>query len=285
MFEINNIKQLKNDVNTNTFVNKMYHGDSYKLLKKLPEESVDIVVTSPPYDDLRDYEGVETWNFDIFKKIACELFRVMKPGGVVVWVVGDKTSKGGKSLTSYKQALFFQKLGFFMYDVIIYEKTGSAPPHPGRYFNSFEYMFVLSKGGKPKTINLLRDKKNNWGGCQTYSVITRREKDGSLTQKERKTINEYGVRTNIWKYTNGKGFAAEESVAHKHPAIFPEKLVEDHLLSWSNEGDLVLDPFGGSGTTVKMAKKLNRNFLYFEVVEEYCHVAQKRLMEAFNNEV
>ena len=281
MFEINEIKQLKIDVKESKFFNKLYKGNSLELLKKLPDLSVDMVVTSPPYDDLRDYEGVEAWNYDVFKKIAKQLYRVVKVGGVVVWVVGDKTSNGGKSLTSFKQAIYFQKLGFNMYDVIIYEKAGSAPPHPGRYFNSFEYMFVLSKG-KPKNINLLRDKKNAWAGYQTYGVITRREKDGSLTKKERKTINEFGVRTNIWRYANGKGFAAEESVAHEHPAIFPEKLVEDHLMSWSVEGDVVLDPFGGSGTTAKISKKLNRNFIYFEVVPEYCEVAQKRLKEAFD---
>ena len=283
MFNSYSNTDLRKFVKEGDYVNKLYRGNSYSLLKKLPDGIIDIIVTSPPYDDLRDYEGVKTWDFQIFKKIAREIYRVMKEGGVVVWVVGDKTSNGGKSLTSFRQALYFQKLGFLMYDVIIYEKTGSAPPHPGRYFNSFEYMFVLSKNKKPKTINLLKDKKNHWAGCQTYGVITRREKDGSLTQKERKTINEFGIRTNIWKYTNGKGFTAEEKVAHEHPAIFPEKLVEDHLLSWSDEGDLVLDPFGGSGTTVKIAKKLGRNYLYFEIVDEYCEVAKKRLMEVFKD--
>jgi site-specific DNA-methyltransferase (adenine-specific) len=142
-------------------------------------------------------------------------------------------------------------------------------------------MFILTKG-KIKTVNLLRDKKNKWAGHETYSEITRREKDGTLTKKSKKVINEFGIRTNIWRYINGKGFAAEEKIAHKHPAIFPEKLVEDHIRTWSNEGDLVLDIFGGSGTTIKAAEKLNRKWIYIDKVKEYCEIASKRMEEAFS---
>lgn len=159
---------------------------------------------------------------------------------------------------------------------MIYEKAGSGPPHPNRYFNTFEYMFVLSKG-RPKTINLLRDKPNKWAGKSTFGNVTRREKDGSLTDKGVKVINKFGVRTNIWRYNNGKGFSTADKVAYQHPAIFPEKLVEDHIRSWSNKGDVVLDPFGGSGTTAKVAQCLGRKWIYIEKVEEYCLIAKKRL--------
>ena len=256
--------------------NKIINGNSIEVLKELKKDSIDLVVTSPPYDDLRDYENVTEWNFEIFKDIANQLHRVLKSGGVVVWVVGDKTIKGNKSLTSFKQAIYFQEIGFNVYDVIIYEKTGAAPPHPNRYFNTFEYMFIFSKG-KPKTIHLLKDKKNIWAGVSTYGVITRREKDGTQTKKEKKIINDFSVRTNIWKYVNGKGFSTKDKIAYKHPAIFPEKLVEDHILSWSNKGDVVLDPFGGSGTTGKVAEKLERKWLLIESVPEYCEIARKRL--------
>ena len=255
---------------------QIINAKSDEKLKEFPSECVDMVITSPPYDDLRDYEGVVAWNFDVFKEIAKDLYRVIKPGGVVVWVIGDKTVKGCKSLTSFKQALFFQEIGFDMYDVIIYEKAGSGPPHPNRYFNSFEYMFVLSKG-KPKTINILRDKPNKWAGHSTYGDVTRREKDGSLTNKGKKVVNEFGVRTNIWRYSNGKGFSTKDKIAYEHPAIFPEKLVEDHIKSWSNPGDIVLDPFGGSGTTAKVAQLLNREWILIDAVEEYCEIAKKRL--------
>ena len=258
------------------FTNRIIQAYSNEFLKQLPNDSVDLVVTSPPYDDLRAYGDCAGWNFEVFKVIAEELYRVMKPGGVVVWVIGDKTEKGNKSLTSFKQALYFQEVGFNMYDIIIYEKAGTAPPHPNRYFNAYEYMFVLSKG-KPKTIHLLRDRPNKWAGHSTYGDVTRREQDGTLTNKGKKIVKDFSVRTNVWRYVNGKGFSTRDSIAYQHPAIFPEKLVEDHILSWSDEGDIVLDPFGGSGTTAKIARKLNRQWILIEAVEEYCKIAEERL--------
>ena len=260
----------------NQIINTVVHASSTTYLKSIPDNSIDLVVTSPPYDDLRDYEGELNWNFEVFQIIATELYRVMKEGGTVVWVVGDKVNNGNKSLTSFKQALFFQEIGFSMFDVLIYEKAGSGPPHPNRYFNSYEFMFVLSKG-KPKTINILKDKPNKWAGHTTYGEVTRREKDGSLTNKGKKVINPFGVRTNIWRYSNGKGFATKDKIAYQHPAIFPEKLVQDHINAWSNPGDLVLDPFAGSGTTGKVAKMLNRNWIMIESVEEYCKIANERI--------
>lgn len=258
------------------YINKIINANSNEILKQFPANSVDLVVTSPPYDDLRDYKNCVEWNFNIFKVIVEELYRIVKDGGIVVWVVGDKTDKGNKSLTSFRQALYFQDIGFNVYDIIIYEKAGTAPPHPNRYFNAFEYMFVLSKG-KPKTIHLLKDRPNKWAGHATYSYITRREQDGTLTNKGKKIIKEFSVRTNVWRYVNGKGFSTKDEIAYKHPAIFPEKLVEDHILSWSNEGDIVLDPFGGSGTTAKIARKLNRRWILIEAVKEYCRIAEERL--------
>ena len=260
----------------NKYIGKIINDDCIKFMKKLPDNCVDLTVTSPPYDDLRDYENKLVWDYNTFRKVARELYRVTKNGGVVVWVIGDKTEKGNKSLTSFKHALYFQEIGFNIYDVIIYEKAGSGPPHPKRYFNTFEYMFILSKG-KPKTVNLLQDKKNSCAGMTTFSDITRREKDGSLTNKGKKVINEYGVRTNIWRYNNGKGFSSKDKIAYEHPATFPERLAEDHIKSWSNQGDIVFDPFGGSGTTAKASIELNRKWIYVEKVEKYCDIAKQRI--------
>lgn len=265
---------MQNDINE--FINRFHRGDNVKIMKKMPDNSVDLVITSPPYDDLRDYENKIDWNYNTFKKVAKQLYRIIKEGGIVVWVIGDKTENGNKSLTSFKHALYFQEIGFNVYDVIIYEKSGSSPPHPKRYFNSYEYMFILCKG-KPKTVNLLRDKKNSCGGMSTFAEITRREKNGTLTNKGKKIINEYGVRTNIWRYNNGKGFSSKDKIAYEHPAIFPEKLVEDHILSWSNPGDIVLDPFGGSGTTAKVSLEQNRKWIYIEKVKKYYDVAKMRV--------
>ncbi len=274
---IEKIDNIKKATSIDDFINKIFNGDAVDLLKKMPLNSVDLVVTSPPYDDLRDYENEGVWNFEVFTTIATLLFKVMKEGGVIVWVVGDKTHKHNKSLTSFKQALYFQSIGFNIYDVIIYEKSGTGPPHPNRYFNAYEYMFVISKG-KPKTVNLLRDKPNKWAGKSTYGNVTRREKNGTLTNKGKKIINEFGIRTNIWKYNNGKGFTTKDKFAYEHPAIFPEKLVKDNILSWSNENDIVMDIFGGSGTTIKVATALKRKWIYIDKVERYCKIAEKRVI-------
>lgn len=258
-------------------VNRIINKDCREALRRIKTGTVDLVVTSPPYDDLRDYsDGNSEWNFKVFRQVARSLVRVLKPGGVIVWVVGDQVVGGAKTLSSYRQALYFTELGLNMYDVIIYEKAGSGPPHRNRYFNTYEYMFVLSKG-KPRTVNLLQDKPNKYGGLTTYGNVSRREKDGTLTDKGKKTINEMGVRTNIWRYANGKGFATRDDVAYLHPAIFPEKLALDHILSWSNEGDLVLDPFAGSGTTAKMSILTGRRWIAIEKSAEYCGLIRARL--------
>lgn len=262
--------------NIDNFIGQITNGDSAVVLSTIKSNSVDLVVTSPPYDELRDYNNDSVWDFNSFKKIARQLYRVVKDGGVVVWVVGDSVVKGNKSLSSFKQALYFQQIGFNMFDVIIYEKAGTAPPHKNRYFNAFEYMFVLSKGN-PKTINLLEDKPNKWANRSTFGNVTRREQDGSLTPKGRKIVKPFGVRTNIWRYNNGKGFSTKDKIAYEHPAIFPEKLVQDHIISWSNEGDIVLDPFCGSGTVAKVAGLLNRKWVGIEISSEYCKIANERL--------
>lgn len=262
--------------NIDNFIGQITKGDSAVVLSTIKSNSVDLVVTSPPYDELRDYNNDSVWDFNSFKKIARQLYRVVKDGGVVVWVVGDSVVKGNKSLSSFKQALYFQQIGFNMFDVIIYEKAGTAPPHKNRYFNAFEYMFVLSKGN-PKTINLLEDKPNKWANHSTFGNVTRREQDGTLTPKGRKVVKPFGVRTNIWRYNNGKGFSTKDKIAYEHPAIFPEKLAQDHIISWSNEGDIVLDPFCGSGTVAKVASLLNRKWVGIEISSEYCKIANERL--------
>lgn len=254
-------------------MNEIICGDSLEVLKTLAGNSVDLTVTSPPYDNLRDYNG---YSFD-FEGIARELYRVTKDGGVVVWVVGDATVNGSETGTSFKQALFFLGLGFRLHDTMIYHKMGKPLTH-NRYEQRFEYMFVFSKG-PPKTFNGIKDIKNKGFG-RTYSS-TVREKDGKTYQssgnKLGKTILEYGLRGNIWEYNTGKGHTTLDESAYAHPAMFPEKLAEEHILSWSNEGDLVLDPFLGSGTTAKMARNNNRNYIGIDISQEYCELAKKRL--------
>ena len=237
-------------------------------MAKMPDCFVDLTVTSPPYDGLRTYNGY-CFNFE---NVAKELFRVTKQGGVVVWVVADETKAFCESLSSFKQAIFFvESCGFGLLDTMIYHKSKYAPAYPTlrRYANTFEYMFVFSKG-KPKTFNPIQQDKvlKNYKNKRSYF----RQKDGSQILKIIDCDRETKDAENLWTIcpTKSKG-------AGNHPAVFPEQLVIDHIISWSNEGELVYDPFMGSGTTAKMALLNNRKFVGSEISKEYCEIAEKRI--------
>lgn len=250
-------------------------GDSAERLKEIASDTVDLTVTSPPYDDLRTYKG---FVFD-FEAIARELYRVTKPGGVVVWIVGDATVKGNETGTSFRQALFFRdQCGFSLADTMIYQKTDAAFPRFGhrKYPAAFEFMFVLSKGPVGK-FSIIRDRANKLAG-QIMSGSVRQE-DGTVkpSRATGKAVAELGARSNVWGYSTGYRKSATENFAYDHPAIFPEALARDHILSWSDPGDLVLDPFMGSGTTGKMAIAADRRFIGIEIAPEYFALADRRL--------
>ncbi len=253
-------------------LNRIYNENCLLTMAKMQENTVDLTLTSPPYDDMRSYGG---HGFNDFEAIVPELFRVTKEGGVVVWVVGDQTIKGDETGTSFRQALYFKEKGFKLFDTMIYMKTPRGAVGNNRtYWQTFEYMFVFAKG-TPKTINLIKDRANK--EARSGDRGTKRLRDGSLMNLERAGYEAFGRRTNVWEYLVGKGHSATDNFAYEHPAIFPEKLALDHIVSWTNEGDLVYDPFAGSGTTAKMAKRSNRNYLGSEISEDYCKVAEKRL--------
>lgn len=269
-------------------MNQIILGNSVEVLKTLEGGIIDLTVTSPPYDNLRTYKGRVKENITYedgfsfpFVEMARELYRVTKPGGVVVWVVNDQVVKGGESGSSFRQALKFIDIGFLLHDTMIYEKNSSTYPSSSksnRYTQIFEYMFVFSKG-KPKTANLICDKPNKWAGHTNWGKNTKRIGGGDeLVQiGDIKPVPDFSPRNNIWKYVNGGGYATSDKFAYDHPAIFPESLAEDHILSWSNEGDLVLDPMCGSGTTLKMSKLNNRNYLGIDINEEYIEISKKRV--------
>ena len=237
----------------------LIHGDCLKEMKKMKEKSIDLTVTSPPYDDLRKYNG---FIFD-YKAVLNELFRVTKDGGVVVWVVGDKTNKGSETLTSFKQALFAKEIGFNVHDTMIYQKNSYPFPMSTRYYQQFEYMFILSKG-KPKTTNLLR--------CEARGrkrVSTTRNADGTTSKTKYETGHDTRVKDNVWLFDTGYMRTTKDKIAFKHPAQFPEQLAKDHILTWSNEGDIVLDPMCGSGTVCKVAFLNNREFKGIDTSKEY----------------
>ncbi len=247
-------------------LNKIYSMDCLEGMKLLPDNCIDLTVTSPPYDNLRKYNGFE-WDFEATAK---ELFRVTKQGGIVVWIVGDATVKGSETGTSFEQALFFKKCGFNLHDTMIWQKTNPMPKvKTKRYFDVFEYMFVFSKG-QPKTFNPLMI-ECKCGGKIYKSTCKNMGGENGRTKKEF-VLNKTRYANNIWQIAIAQNKT-------KHPAVFPEQLAKDHIMSWSNEGDVVLDPFIGSGTTAVACVKNNRNFIGFEISEEYCDIANNRLAE------
>lgn len=271
-------KEKEKETEIDTFINRIIHGDSEHILKTMPSNSIHLTITSPPYDNIRDYNGYNFAEENIIK----ELFRVTKSGGVVVWVVGDATINGGESGSSFRQALKFMEHGFKLHDTMIYEKNTSSFPakrNGNRYTQIFEYMFVFCKD-KIATANLISDKPNKWAGHTNWGKNTNRLKNGELQETtDIKPVPDFSPRNNIWKYNVGKGFNSKDKESHEHPAIFPEQLAEDHIMSWSNEGDIILDPFSGSGTTSKMAKKNGRKYIGIDISEEYCKLATKILLK------
>lgn len=257
----------KTIIENNTIIN----GDSAEVLKTLSDGYIDLTVTSPPYDNLRTYNG---FDFD-FESIARELYRVTKVGGVVVWIVADATIDGSETGTSFKQALGFMRAGFNLHDTMIWHKDSFSFPESNRYPQTFEYMFVFSKG-KPKTFNAIRDRKNKCFGMEIHG--TYRQKDGTTIPRGQRWsdemgIKEHGIRHNVWD------FPSEKNNKTGHPAVFPLSLAESHIRTWSNKGDTVLDPFLGSGTTAVACIEIGRKCIGIEISKEYCDLAIERIEE------
>lgn len=256
-------------------LNTIHNEDCIQTMARMPSQFIDLVVTSPPYDGMRAYSGND---FNQFEQIAVSLHRVVKEGGVVVWIIGDQTINGDESGTSFQHALYFKKIGFKLFDTMIYQKPPrGAVGNNKTYWQSFEYMFVLSKGS-PKTINLICDRQNKESRSGDRSQ--KRLFDGTTKRVSRSGYSSKGRRTNVWQYLIGRNHSTTDPIAFEHPAIFPEKLARDHILSWSNENDVVYDPFMGSGTTAKMAELANRRWVGSELCSEYCAIAKQRLSDA-----
>jgi DNA modification methylase len=254
-------------------LNKIYNENCIDTMAKMPDNFIDLTVTSPPYDNLRDYKG---YSFD-FESVANELYRVTKIGGVVVWVVGDATINGSETGTSFKQALKFIEIGFNLLDTMIYYINGTgAKGSNNAYWQSFEYMFILTKG-TPKTVNRIADKLNiNAGKPRSSKGSDKLNEIKTRTERPNIVYPKFSIRENVWKYSPGQNDTTD------HVAVFPEKLSADHIYSWSNEGNLVYDPFMGSGTTAKMAHIQKRNWIGSEISKEYTELANKRIKPYLN---
>jgi len=258
----------------------LMHGDCLERMKEIPNGSVDLTVTSPPYDNLRTYNGNnDQWGAHVWKAVLADLYRVTKDGGVVVWVVGDATVKGSETGTSFKQALWAMECGFNLHDTMIWNKAefSAVGSLSVRYAPVFEYMFVFSKGA-PSSFKPIIDRKNKHAGTSVHGNI--RQSDGGtkpISGSGKKKIRDFGQRHNVWEMT---GVKSRKDT--RHPASFPESLAADHIISWSNEGDTVLDPFMGSGTTGVACKNLGRDFIGIELDQGYFDIAVKRIGEAYN---
>lgn len=251
--------------------NRIYNQDCVQGLKQLDSESVDLVVTSPPYDNLRAYNG---YSFD-FESTAKELYRVIKKGGVVVWVIADQTKNGSESGSSFRQALYFKEIGFNLHDTMIWQKPNPIPLTHNRYEQAFEYMFVFSKG-KPKAFNPILEKCLTVGNSLSLRKAGKVKNSAKRSRKETEKTKETKYHKNIFIYNIGSGSSEE---TENHPAPYPEQLAYDQIITWSNQNDVVLDPFMGSGTTAKMCLKTNRKYIGFEISKEYCDIAQRRVQD------
>jgi DNA modification methylase len=263
-------------------INRVYNENCLDTMGGMPNNFCDMVLTSPPYDDLRAYKG---YSFE-FEKIAAELFRVLKVGGVVVWVVSDKTVNGSESGTSFKQALYFKEIGFKLYDTMIFQKSYIPKTHR-RYEQAFEYMFVLLKGEKPNAFNpIMQDnlkfgKKKSRGKNEATARLEKTSASAGVLKSAGTLTKEKSIAPNVFYYPVGYNLTSKDKITFQHPAPFPEKLAEDQIYSWSDIGNLVYDPFGGSGTTAKMSQLLGRNFVLSEISSDYAQLAEKRLADTF----
>ena len=256
--------------------NNVFCGDCVEIISQFPDNCIDLTVTSPPYDKLRSYEGsISAWNEQKWKDLLQQLFRATKVGGVVVWVVGDSTINGSETGTSFKQALYAKDIGFNLHDTMIFRKKNPIPQiYRKRYNNEFEYMFVFSKG-VVKTHNPIMVYCLHAGLQLNGTTYKNYSKTVQTREKMANPVKDQKIKGNIWEYVVGKN--AEDQDAKGHPAPFPCQLARDHISSWTNEGDVVLDPMAGSGTTLKMAQQIKRNYVGIEINQNYIDIINKRL--------
>lgn len=253
------------------FINKIIEGNCVEVMQQFDHDVIDLTVTSPPYDDLRNYKG---YVFP-FEDIVKELYRITKPGGVVVWVVADATIDATETGTSFNQALFFKETGFNLHDTMIFRKKNPIPQiYRKRYNNEFEYMFVFSKG-VVKTHNPIMVDCIHAGLELNGTTYKNYSKNEQTREKMAKPVKDKKIKGNIWEYVVGK--KQEDQEAKGHPAPFPCELVRDHIKSWTNQGDLVFDPMSGSGTTARVSCEMGRQYIGIDISHEYCEIARQRV--------
>jgi site-specific DNA-methyltransferase (adenine-specific) len=253
-------------------LNKVYQQDCIVGMRKIPDGAIDLVVTSPPYDNLRDYNG---YSVDL-NETGKNIYRILKDGGVAVMVIQDQTKNFGKSLTSFRTIVdWCDNVGFKLFECVIYRKNGTEGAWwKNRFRVDHEYMPIFLKGEKPQYFNKDSLKVKSKHGGKIMTGFANRKTNGETGKSITKAINEMKCRGTVWDYLMA---GDKDPVKRKHPAPFPDKIPFDFINCFCPPNGIVLDPFVGSGSTVVGAKKLNRSFIGFDISEEYCNLTRKRL--------
>jgi site-specific DNA-methyltransferase (adenine-specific) len=256
-------------------LNKIYCMDCLEGMRKLPDDSIDLVVTSPPYDNLRTYKG---FSVDLHST-GKEAYRVLKDGGIAVMVIQDQTKAFAKTLTSFRLIIdWCDNIGFRLFETIIYRKYGTEGAWwKARFRVDHEYMPIFLKGKKPQYFNkkLLMVPSKHGGEILTGSG--NRRTTGETTKTVTRPINPTKCRGTIWDYLMA---GDKDPLKRKHPAPFPDQIPIDFITCFCPPKGIVLDPFIGSGSTAVAAKKLGRHYIGFEITPEYCEIAEQRTKRA-----
>ena len=253
-------------------VNKIICEDNITYLKTLPDECIDFVITSPPYDALRDYNG---YKLDLHG-LGVELLRVLKDGGICVMVIQDSTRDFAKSLTSFRTIVdWCDNIGFRLFECNIYNRQGTEGAWWKKRFRvDHEYMPIFLKGKRPQYFDKENIKIPSKHGGKIMTGANIRTKNGQTGSRKVK-INPTKCPGTVMTFGNTCG--GESKLKSKHPAVFPNMLAYDMIECFCPEDGTVLDPFNGSGTTTLAAKCLGRNYIGIDVSEEYNKIARERL--------
>lgn len=251
---------------------RLLTGDACEILPTIRESSVDLTVFSPPYDGLRDYKGKPSFDMAVLGR---EILRVTKEGGVCCMVIQDATKNGAKSLTSFRTACLFADLGWRLFECCIYSRAGV----PGAWWTKrfrvdHEYIFIFTRGdGLPRRFD-----KTSLMVESKYAGITaggtKRTTKGDFVAIKKTVISPLKCRGTIWHYAASN--TERNKTKSEHPATYPDSLARDIISCFSKEGDLVLDPMMGSGTTGIASVNMGRRFLGIEISVQYMEIAKRR---------
>ncbi len=272
----------KATINIKTDEINLYQGDCLELLTMMDDSSVDLIVTSPPYADQRKrtYGGIAPDKYvDWFSPIAEQLLRVLKPSGSFVLNIKEKVVNGERHTYVLELILKMRELGWLWTEEYIWHKKNSFPGKwPNRFRDSWERCLHFTKNRKFAMYQeAVMVPVGDWKNERLKKLSSR-----DMMRDESRVGSGFGKNISNWQ---GREMAYPTNVLHMatecgnkgHSAAFPEVLPEWFIRLFTTEGDVVLDPFAGSGTTLVAASRLSRKSVGFELLDEHCQVAKERL--------